>query len=48
MQILGLAPGREVGAAYKYLLAYRMEHGSVSAQEAETVLREWWKTWQNK
>ncbi len=41
MQILGLPPGREVGAAYKHMLALRMEHGPLSHDEAVAALRAW-------
>lgn len=47
MAILGIGPGREVGAAYKFLLAYRMENGLVGSEKAETVLRDWWEKWHN-
>ena len=42
MAILGIAPGREVGEAYRMLLEQRLEHGPMSAERAEAVLREWW------
>ncbi len=42
MEILGIAPGREVGEAYKHLLALRMEHGPLGAERAEAELRTWW------
>jgi len=42
MAILGLAPGREVGEAYRYLLAQRMEHGPLGTERAEAELRAWW------
>ncbi len=42
MTILGLKPGREVGAAYNFLLELRIEEGLLSAQDAEVRLREWW------
>ncbi len=42
MAILGIAPGREVGEAYRMLLEHRLEHGPSSPEEAERVLREWW------
>jgi poly(A) polymerase len=44
MTILGIGPGREVGAAYRYLLQVRMEDGPMTAEQAEQVLLEWWKT----
>lgn len=42
MQILGLTPGRDVGAAYRYLLELRLDAGVLGADEAERRLREWW------
>lgn len=42
MDLLGIAPGREVGEAYKHLLALRMEHGPLGAERAEAELRAWW------
>ncbi|PWH06220.1 CCA tRNA nucleotidyltransferase [Brachybacterium endophyticum] len=42
MRILDLAPGREVGQAYSYLLEQRMEDGPLGEEEAERRLREWW------
>jgi poly(A) polymerase len=42
MAILGLAPGREVGEAYKHLLALRMEQGPLDPERAEAELRAWW------
>lgn len=42
MSILGIGPGREVGAAYKHLLELRLEHGPLGAERAEAELREWW------
>lgn len=40
--ILGIAPGREVGEAYRMLLEHRLEHGPSTPEEAEQVLRAWW------
>lgn len=42
MTILGIGPGREVGAAYKHLLALRMEHGPLGHDRAVDELRAWW------
>ena len=42
MAILGIAPGREVGLAYKHLLELRMEHGPLDRERAEAELRAWW------
>jgi poly(A) polymerase len=41
MAILGLAPGREVGRAYQYLLELRMEHGPLGVERATQELRRW-------
>jgi poly(A) polymerase len=41
MEVLGLPPGREVGAAYKHLLALRMEHGPLGHDAAVAALQEW-------
>ncbi|WP_417509534.1 CCA tRNA nucleotidyltransferase [Microbacterium sp.] len=41
-QILGIAPGREVGEAYKFLLELRLDEGVLGADAAEQRLREWW------
>lgn len=42
MDILGLAPGREVGEAYRYLLELRLEEGPLGADAATERLRSWW------
>lgn len=42
MAILGIAPGREVGVAYKYLLERRLDRGPVDEATAEAELRAWW------
>ena len=47
MEILGIPAGPEVGKAYRYMLAYRMEHGPVGHDNATTVLRDWWEKWHN-
>jgi poly(A) polymerase len=41
MRLLGIPPGPQVGKAYKYLLALRMERGPMSHEEAEAELRRW-------
>lgn len=41
MAILGLPPGPEVGAAYRFLLELRLEEGPLSKGQAESRLREW-------
>jgi poly(A) polymerase len=43
MEILGIAPGREVGEAYSFLLEERMENGPLGEEEAERRLRAWWE-----
>jgi poly(A) polymerase len=42
MAILGIGPGREVGAAYKFLLDLRLDEGPKSEGDAEAALRAWW------
>jgi poly(A) polymerase len=42
MAILGLTPGREVGAAYTFLMELRLDEGPMSPEQAEARLREWW------
>ena len=42
MAILEIPPGRDVGAAYKHLLALRMEHGPLGHDAAVEELRRWW------
>jgi poly(A) polymerase len=44
MEILGIPPSRDVGAAYKYLLDLRMEHGPLGEDRAREELLEWWST----
>ncbi|MFT4051438.1 MAG: CCA tRNA nucleotidyltransferase [Microbacterium sp.] len=41
-EILGIAPGREVGEAYRFLLELRLDEGVVGEAEAERRLRAWW------
>jgi poly(A) polymerase len=41
-RILGIAPGREVGEAYRFLLELRLDEGMLGAEEAERRLRDWW------
>src|SRR5439155_635816 len=41
MRLLDIPPGPQVGKAYKYLLALRMERGPLSHEEAEAELRRW-------
>jgi poly(A) polymerase len=42
MEILGIAPGREVGEAYRFLLELRLDNGPMSEGDATAALREWW------
>ena len=42
MEVLGIGPSREVGAAYDYLLELRLDRGPLGEAEAERALREWW------
>jgi poly(A) polymerase len=42
MQILGIGPGPEVGAAYRFLLELRMDEGPLSESDAAQALRRWW------
>lgn len=42
MAILGVGPGPVVGAAYRYLLDARLDHGPLGEVEAEQLLRQWW------
>lgn len=41
-EILGIAPGRDVGEAYRFLLDLRLDEGVIGADAAERRLREWW------
>lgn len=43
MAILGIGPGREVGAAYKFLLELRLDEGPLGPAGAEARLRTWWQ-----
>ncbi len=42
MAILGIAPGRDVGAAYKFLMERRMEDGPLGQERATEELKVWW------
>ena len=42
MEILGIPPSREVGAAYDHLLELRLDRGPLGEEEAERELRAWW------
>ncbi|HOA86526.1 MAG: CCA tRNA nucleotidyltransferase [Microbacteriaceae bacterium] len=41
-EVLGIPPGREVGAAYRFLLEVRLDEGIISEDEAQARLRAWW------
>ena len=41
MEILGIGPGREVGAAYAFLLELRLDHGPMTEDQARAALVEW-------
>ncbi|WP_374694103.1 CCA tRNA nucleotidyltransferase [Cellulomonas fimi] len=43
MEILGIGPGRDVGAAYKHLLELRMERGPLGEDVARSELLAWWE-----
>jgi poly(A) polymerase len=42
MEILGVPPGRVIGAARAFLLEQRLEHGPLEPAEAVRLLREWY------
>ncbi|MDO4240974.1 MAG: CCA tRNA nucleotidyltransferase [Microbacteriaceae bacterium] len=42
MQILQIGPGREVGAAYKFLLNIRLDEGPIGPEAATRRLLDWW------
>ncbi len=41
MEILGIPAGRQVGAAYTFLLELRLDHGPMSYDDARAALIEW-------
>jgi poly(A) polymerase len=41
MEILGIGPGREVGAAYQFLLELRLENGPMSYDDTRAALLAW-------
>ena len=42
MAILDIAPGREVGEAYRFLMELRLDQGPLDPEVATTALRQWW------
>ena len=42
MAILGIPAGPQVGAAYRFLLDLRLDHGPSSYDEAKAALLAWW------
>lgn len=42
MSLLGIPPGRDVGAAYSFLLEQRLEDGPLGEEEATRRLLAWW------
>ena len=42
MAILGIAPGPQVGEAYRFLMELRLDRGPLGPEEAERALRDWW------
>jgi poly(A) polymerase len=42
MELLGIPPSRDVGAAYDHLLELRLDRGPLGEEEAERELRAWW------
>jgi poly(A) polymerase len=47
MEILGIAPGRDVGRAYAFLLEHRLDNGPVDEEQAAEILRQWWVSQQS-
>ncbi len=43
MSILGIGPGRQVGAAYNHMLELRLEHGPMTQEQATAALLQWWQ-----
>jgi poly(A) polymerase len=44
MAALGIAPGPDVGAAYRYLLELRLDGGPIGEDRAREALLAWWAT----
>jgi poly(A) polymerase len=40
--VLGISPGRDVGAALAFLLELRLDEGVLGPDEARRRLVEWW------
>jgi len=47
MEILGIAPGPQVGKAYNYLLNLRLDEGQLDHDKAVARLLSWWQDQQN-
>jgi poly(A) polymerase len=43
MELLGLQPGPDVGAAWRFLKELRLERGPLSRDDAEAELLRWWR-----
>ena len=43
MATLGIAPGPDVGEAYRFLLELRMDEGPQGPEQAAAALRSWWQ-----
>jgi poly(A) polymerase len=43
MELLGLQPGPDVGAAWRFLKELRLERGPLPRDDAEAALLEWWR-----
>ncbi len=44
MELLGIAPGREVGEAWRFLKELRLERGPLEPDVAEAELLSWWRS----
>jgi poly(A) polymerase len=44
MELLGIGPGRDVGAAYQFLLEQRLDNGPMSQEDASAALLKWWSS----
>jgi poly(A) polymerase len=44
MELLGIGPGRDVGAAYQFLLELRLDNGPMSPEDASAALLTWWSS----